>query len=170
MKSRFAYIVLAIILVILVIPYIRHAGGLGWLTSTLLIAMIPLASYYALSTDHSRADILLLLSLPFILCDAVLFFHKASYVQLMTFGFGILLYLYIIVLLLRRLLAQKTITTDMIYCAISIYLLIGIMWAGIYGFLETLMPGSFSASNGHVDFFYFSFHLIQVTIQIVITR
>lgn len=157
MKSRFAYIVLAIILVILAVPFIRHAGLLGWLASTLLIAMIPLASYYALSTGHTRAVILLLLSLPFILFDVLLFFHKGSYLQSMTFGFGVLLYLYIIVLLLKSLLAQETITTDMIYCAISIYLLIGIMWAGVYGFMETLSPGSFSATNGHVDFFYFSF-------------
>jgi len=73
------------------------------------------------------------------------------------YAFGTLLYLYIIVLLLKDLLTRKTISTDMIYCAISTYLLIGIMWAGGYALLESISPGSFSATSGHVDFIYFSF-------------
>ena len=38
MQSRFLFIVLAIMLVILITPFIRHAGAIGWLTSSLLIA------------------------------------------------------------------------------------------------------------------------------------
>jgi hypothetical protein len=157
MKSRFLYIVFAIMLVILVTPFVRHAGTLGWLTATLLIAMIPLASYYALSTDSKRAVFIIILSLPFIALDAVNLFHTNRYLPAITYGFGILLYLYIIVLLLKDLLTRKAITTDMIYCAISIYLLIGIMWAGVYGLLESVSPGSFSATSGSVDLIYFSF-------------
>ena len=157
MKSRFVYIVFAIMLVILVSPFIRPLGSLGWLTTTLLIAMIPLASYYALATDRHRAVVIILLSLPFIVLDAAQLFYKNPYLPIALYGFGVLLYLYIIILLLSNLLTRKAITTDMIYCAISIYLLIGIMWAGVYGFLESIFPGSFTSSTGSVDFMYFSF-------------
>ena len=157
MKSRFVYIVFAIMLVILVSPFIRPLGRLGWLTTTLLIAMIPLASYYALATDRHRAVVIILLSLPFILLDAAQLFYKNPYLPIALYGFGVLLYLYIIILLLSNLLTRKAITTDMIYCAISIYLLIGIMWAGVYGLLESIFPGSFTSSTGSVDFMYFSF-------------
>ena len=157
MKSRFLYIVLVIMLVILVTPFIRQAGTLGWLASSLLIAMIPLASYYALSADRKRAIILLLLSLPFVLLDAVHLFYVNPHLSVIMYAFGTLLYMYIVILLLKDLLKRTTITTDMIYCAISIYLLIGIMWAGAYGLLESLAPGSFSAPTGSVDYIYFSF-------------
>ena len=157
MKSRFLYIVLVIMLVILVMPFIRHAGALGWLTSSLLVAMIPLASYYALSADRKRAIILILLSLPFVFLDALHLFYVRDYLSVIMYSFGTLLYLYIVILLLKNLLTRETITTDMIYCAISIYLLIGIMWAGVYGLLETLAPGSFSTTSGTVDYVYFSF-------------
>jgi hypothetical protein len=157
MKSRFLYIVLVIMLVILIMPFIRHAGALGWLTSSLLIAMIPLASYYALSANRKRAIVLLLLSLPFVLLDAVHLFYVNRDLSVLMYCFGTLLYFYIVVLLLKDLLMRATITTDMIYCAISIYLLIGIMWAGVYGLLESMAPGSFSAPSGSVDYVYFSF-------------
>lgn len=157
MRSRFFYIVFAIMLVILVTPFIRHTGMIGSLCATLLIAMIPLASYYALSTDRKQAVLIILLSLPFITLDAVNLFQTNRYLTAIMYAFGTLLYLYIIVLLLKDLLTRKTISTDMIYCAISTYLLIGIMWAGGYALLESISPGSFSATSGHVDFIYFSF-------------
>jgi uncharacterized oligopeptide transporter (OPT) family protein len=157
MKSRFLYIVFAIILVILVSPFIRHEGKIGALTVTLLVAMIPLASYYALSGERQRAMTFILLSVPFIGLDAINLFRTNWYLQVVMYGFGTTLYLYIIVLLLKNLMAQKTITTNMIYCAISIYLLIGIMWAGVYSILEYVSPGSFSRTSGSVDHIYFSF-------------
>jgi len=156
MKSRFVYIVFAIILVVLINPFIRHAGTIGWLTSTLFIAMIPMASYYALSGDRKRAIIIILLSAPFVILDAINLFYAQRYFFVIMYSFGTLLYLYIIILLLKNLLSQRKITTDMIYCAISIYLLIGIMWAGVFAILESVSPGSFSVASGSLDFFYFS--------------
>ena len=144
-------------MVILVVPLIRHAGALGWLKSSLLVAMILLASYYPLSTDRKRTFVLVLLSLPFAFLDAVHLFYAGGCLSVIIYSFGTLLYLYIVILLLKNLLRLKTITTDMIYCAISIYLLIGIMWAGVYGPLESLVPGSFATSSDAVDFIYFSF-------------
>jgi len=157
MKNRFLYIVFAIILVLLVSPFIRHEGKIGSLTATLLLALIPLASYYAFSGERKRAMIIIFLSAPFVILDAINLFHTSRYIPVIMYGFGTILYLYIIVLLLKNLLAQKTVTTDMIYCAISIYLLIGIMWAGIYAILESLSPGSFSGAASSVDPIYFSF-------------
>jgi hypothetical protein len=63
MKSRFLYIVFAIMLVILVSPFIRQEGKIGALTATLLLTMIPLASYYAFSGDRMRAMIIILLGI-----------------------------------------------------------------------------------------------------------
>lgn len=157
MKSRFIYIVIAIVLVILVSPFLRQAGALGWLTSSLLVAMIPLASYYALYRDKKRAMIIIFLGAPFVLLDAVSHYYVNRYLPTIMYGFGTALYLYITILMLENLLARKKITTDMIFCAISIYLLLGVMWAGVFAVLESVSPGSLSGIPGSIDYVYFSF-------------
>ena len=156
-KGRFLYIVFAIMLVILVGPFLRLEGKIGALTATLLVTMIPLASYYTFSSERKRAMTIVFLSAPFVILDAVSLFYTNRYMPVVMYSFGTTLYMYIIVLLLKNLLSQKTVTTDMIYCAISIYLLIGIMWAGVYAILESVSPGSFSGTAGSVDPIYFSF-------------
>ena len=77
MKSRFIYIIFAIMLVLLVNPFIRPLGLIGHLISTLLLAMIPLASAFALTEDRKKAIIVLLIAAPFVILDGLnVFFHK----------------------------------------------------------------------------------------------
>ena len=157
MKSRFIYIIFAIMLVLLVNPFIRPLGLIGHLISTLLLAMIPLASAFALTEDRKKAIIVLLIAAPFVILDGLNVFFTNRPLMVVAFSFGTILYFYIVVLLVKNLLSIRVITADLIYCAISIYLLIGIMWAGIYTVLEGISPGSFSGTSGTVDLLYFSF-------------
>ncbi len=157
MKSRFIYIILSIMLVILVSPYIRYTGKTGHIITTLLAAMIPLASFYALIADRKRAIIILFLAAPFVILDGMSMFFANSYLLIAAMSFGIILYFYIVVLLVSNLLSYRVITADLIYCAISTYFLIGIMWAGIYTVLEGIYPGSFSGISEAGDLLYFSF-------------
>ena len=157
MKNRFIYIILAITLVILVNPFIRDTGKTGYFIATLFTAMIPLASYYALTEDRKRAIIILCIAAPFVIFDGFTIFLTHRYLMVVGYCFGTILYFYIVVLLVRNLLSQRVITANLIYCAISIYLLIGIMWAGIYTVLEGISPGSFSGLSKTTDLLYFSF-------------
>ena len=154
MKSRFIYIIFAIILVLLVNPFIRPLGLIGHLFSTLLLSMIPLASAYAMTEDRKKAIIVLLIAAPFVILDGLNVFFINRPLMVVAFGFGTILYFYIVVLLVIKLLSIRVITAELIFCAISIYLLIGIMWAGIYSVLEGISPGSFSETT---DLLYFSF-------------
>ena len=144
-------------LVILVSPYIRHTGPAGRLLATLLAAMIPLTSFYALTADRKRAFIILFLAAPFVILDPMSLFFSNRYLLLVALCFGTLLYFYIVVLLVRNLLSYRVITADLIYCAIATYFLIGIMWAGIYMVVEGISPGSFSGISNMSDLVYFSF-------------
>jgi hypothetical protein len=157
MKSRFIYIIFAIMLVLLVNPFIRPLGLIGHLFSTLLLAMIPFTSAYALTEDRKKAIIVLFIAAPFVILDGLNFFFTNRPLMVVAFSFGTILYFYIVVLLVKNLLSIRVITTDLIYCAISIYLLIGIMWAGIYTVLEGISPGSFSETSETPDLLYFSF-------------
>jgi hypothetical protein len=154
MKSRFIYIIFAIILVLLVNPFIRPLGLIGHLFSTLLLSMIPLASAYALTEDRKKAIIVLLIAAPFVILDGLNVFFTNRPLMIVAYSFGTILYFYIVILLVKNLLSIRVITADLIFCAISIYLLIGIMWAGIYIVLDGISPGSFSETT---DLLYFSF-------------
>ena len=157
MKSRFIYVILTIILVILVNPFIRHTGKIGYFFATILITMIPLASYHALTEERNRAIIILLIAAPFVILDGINMFFINRYLMVVAYSFGTILYFYIIVLMVIYLLSCRVITANLIYCAISAYFLIGIMWAGIYTVLEGISPGSISGISETPDLIYFSF-------------
>jgi len=157
MKSRFIYIILSIMLVILISPYIRHIGKAGHIFTTLLAAMIPLTSFYALTADRNRAIIILFLAAPFVILDGMSMFFAHRYLLIAAISFGIILYFYIVALLVNNLLSYRVVTADLIYCAISTYFLIGVMWSGIYMVLEGIYPGSFSGISEAGDLLYFSF-------------
>ncbi len=53
MNSRFIYIIFAILLVLLVNPFLRPLGLFGHLFSTLFLAMIPLSSAFALTENRT---------------------------------------------------------------------------------------------------------------------
>ena len=168
--------ILAIMLVILVTPFIRHSGNAGHLFTTLLAAMIPLTSFYALTADRKRAIIILLLAAPFVILDGMSMFFANGYLLIAAISFGVVLYFYIVVLLVNNLLSHRVITADLVYCAISTYFLIGVMWAGIYMVLEGISPGSFSGLSEAGDLLYFSFVTLttvgfgEITPQTIISK
>ena len=156
MKSRFIYIIFAIVLVLLVNPYLRTLGLPGQLFTTLIVALIPLSCAFALTANRQKSIIIFFLAAPFVLIDALNFFLGSRILTIIEYGFAIFLYFYIVLLMVKYLLSVKAVTADMIYCAISAYLLIGIGWAGIYQLVEIVSPGSFSGAPD-VDLLYFSF-------------
>ena len=176
MKSRFIYIILSIMLVIIVSPYIRSTGKTGHIITTLLAAMIPLTSFYALTADRKRAIVILFLAAPFVILDCMSMFFANGYLLISAISFGVILYFYIVVLLVNNLLSYRVITVDLIYCAISTYFLIGVMWAGIYMVLEGIYPGSFSGISEAGDLLYFSFVTLttvgfgEITPQTIISK
>jgi hypothetical protein len=157
MKSRFIYIIFAIILVLVVNPFLRPIGLFGHLFSTFLVAMIPLSSSFAFTRDKKTAIIILLLAAPFVILDGLNYFFPHRLLMIIAFSFATILYFYIIILLTKCLLAIKVVTADLVFCAISIYLLIGVGWGGVYAIVEGISPGSFSVALGSEDLLYFSF-------------
>jgi len=156
MKSRFIYIILAIMLVLLLNPYLQTLGLIGKLLSTLILALIPLSCAFALTRQRKKAIFILLVAAPFVIIDALNFFFTSHLLLIINLGLGIFLYFYISFLMVKHLLSIRAVTADMIYSAVSIYFLIGIGWAGIYDLLEFISPGSFTGQS-ETDLLYFSF-------------
>jgi len=79
MKSRFLYIIFAIMLVLLLNPFLRPLGLFGHLISTLLVAMIPLSSTLALTENRKTVIIILLIAVPIVMLDGLNFFSKTTF-------------------------------------------------------------------------------------------
>jgi hypothetical protein len=71
MDSRFIYMIFAIMLVLMVNPFIRPLGLVGHITSTLFIAMTPLSCALALTQDRKKAIMILLIATPFVVLDGL---------------------------------------------------------------------------------------------------
>ncbi|WP_241648128.1 potassium channel family protein [Methanoculleus taiwanensis] len=78
---------------------------------------------------------------------------------------SLIFYTHTTIIILTVVLRSRAITTDTIYGAICVYLLIGLTYANGYTFIETMNPGSFYASAVHEpggrlafpDLLYYSF-------------
>ncbi len=157
MNSRFIHIILAIMLVLLVFPFIRPLGLTGHLVSALFVALIPLSSVYALTGDKKTTMVIFLFATPFVVLDALIYFFPSRLLLVVAYSCASFLYFYIVFLLVKNLLSITVVTSDLIYCAIATFLLIGIGWAGVYTVVEAVSPGSFSAETETGDLLYFSF-------------
>jgi hypothetical protein len=79
-----------------------------------------------------------------------------------THGFAVFFIAYAIWVILRFILNQNRITSDIIYASVVVYLLIGLLWALLYAIFNFFYPGSFSAQDLPIDeqtlmFAYYSF-------------
>ena len=109
------------------------------LLSTLgMIAFV--AGGYAACTSQRSLVILIALAVPWILSEW--FFPDSQIVYLSLFFF-----FYLIVLLVRMIVRATEITSNTLYCAVCVYLLLGIFWATLYGFVNELFPGSIFAGS-----------------------
>jgi hypothetical protein len=53
-----------------------------------------------------------------------------------------LFFIFVTATIFEHILKTEEVTTDTLYGAVCVYLLLGIMWASIYGFLEYITPGA----------------------------
>ena len=121
--------------------------------------VVFVAGGYAACTNKRSLVILLVLAVPWILAE---WFFPSSQIVYLSFFF----FFYLIVLLLRMLVAADEITSNTLYGAVCVYLLLGMLWATLYGFINEMFPGSIfsgmlpDAYHHHKEineFLYFSY-------------
>ena len=121
--------------------------------------IVFVAGGYAACTNERSLIILLGLAVPWMFCE---WFFPESMIVYLSFFF----FFYLIVLLFRMILKSDEITSNTLYGAVCIYLLLGILWATLYGFVNEVFPGSIfsgmlpDAYHHHKEineFLYFSY-------------
>ena len=126
----------------------------------ILATAVVLAFAYAASERRRDLAIALLLAVPAVVMRWTDVFEHGRIFDMVSLGITLTFYVYAGVLVLQRVMRTEKVTVDEIYGALSVYILIGIMWGMLYRIVEQLVPDSFRSVTGEIvpwDLVYFSF-------------
>jgi Ion channel len=163
-KGKFAYLFFAQVLLLVLFPYMEKPG-LPMILFRLLGALAFFAAVYAVSESRAQWIIALVLALPAGVLNVMFVFRSDPLIAVPTLVSSILFLGFTLLSILRAVLRSEKVTHDTIYGAISVYLLMAILWGVAYLLLETLQPGALSIDttrhpNHRVDWsdcMFFSF-------------
>lgn len=149
-RGRFLFLLVSLLLLLLLTPLL---GGIVQVRVVLDIffSFILLSGTNAVSQQKRGVLIAALLALPMLLSTWLSHIVSSTYLQLGGTCFGLLFFGFVIVAILRFILGQHHITFDVIFAAIVVYLLLGVLWSLIYSLLELLHPGSFNLAKGQLQ-------------------
>jgi Ion channel len=124
-------------------PYLERPGW-PMVLFRLLGAAIFLSAIYAVATQRRNWIIALVLAGPAAALHVMVVFRSDPWLVAPTAVFTVLFLAFTIVSLLRPVIAARRVTTDTIYGAVSVYLLMALAWGTAYFLLATLQPGAIS--------------------------
>lgn len=109
--------------------------------------LLVLSSIYAIDGQKSIIITSLFLLIPSIYFDSLSFqYHSLSYMML-AYGFSLVFTMLAIVVLMRKIVRAVLVNAELIFGALLVYLLSGVLWSKFY-FIENMMkPGSFHGAG-----------------------
>jgi hypothetical protein len=136
---------MASILLLLILSAILEGHKYGYLVINTASTIVFILGVYTAGRNKRNVLILILLGLPWFLSEWI--FTQSSE----TIFASILFFLFITGVITDHILRSKEVSADTLYGAVCVYLLLGLLWASIYGFLEYISPGIvFVANNSDV--------------------
>lgn len=169
-RGKFFYLFIAQVLLVVLFPYLTKPG-LSLSVFRFLAAAAFIAAIYAVSEKRAQWIVALTLALPAAVLNSLYPFRPYVSVAVLSLIFTILFLVFTLVTLLRAVLRSETVTLDTIYGAISVYLLMAMVWGTAFMLLVTLQPGTLAMDsarhpNHAIDWFdcmYYSFVTLTST-------
>ena len=159
--GRFLFLLVSLVLYLFVIPIVDEVIHLKFLLD-IFFSLVLVAAVYAVSVRVMGLVIGLFLAAPMLVSVWLAHLVTLKSVTVAAQFFTIAFMAYCILVFLRFILVQKKITPNIIYAAIVVYLLLGLMWALLYSLMHVLEPGSFHygelpIGSDMIYFVYYSF-------------
>lgn len=137
---------LAVAIIFFIIPLFEKNFCTHLILQCSFILLI-LSTGYAIEGERSILITGLFSLIPFIYFDFLSFHHHSLTYMVIAYGFSFVFLLFAIIVLMRKILCACLVNTDLIFGALMVYLLSGILWASFY-FIENIMsPGSFQGAG-----------------------
>ena len=158
--GRFSLLLVSVILTFALRPFLEGFLKINILTDVFM-SVIILSAIYTVSEKRGTFLIALALAFPVLILKWLSYMVSSPSAMLLEDIFGTLFTAYLLIFILSFISRQTEVTGEVIMAALCGYFFLGLMWASIYLFLESMQPGSFQiARNGmgdHTHFIYFSF-------------
>ena len=160
-ENRFLIMLLMLFGLMLFHPLLSYVINISFLVN-IITSFIFLSGIFAVSTKKYQPIIASLLALPVLVLMWASFFVDIGELELVKNLFAMLFMLHMVFLFLRHFFRQDKITREVIFGALAVYLLWGLMWTYGYSLLDHLLPGSFNYPDTFVrlefdSLNYFSF-------------
>ncbi len=166
MKGKIKYLTFSMAFLIVLYPFLL-GGKIQLIILNFLISLVCVLAVYAVGHNRKNLVIAAAFGLPWFLLNWIMLFNPppSPIMESVTQFFLILLYGFTAAIIFIFVLKSEKVTEDVLFGAVSIYLLIGGVFSGIYTIIDRLMPGAFYINplDGAVgtaagpDFLYYSF-------------
>lgn len=166
-RSKSLQLLVSLLLILILGPFLSN-GLISTAILNFFFTMILVSGLYAVSEDRRHLMTGLLIGVPTLLASWVVLLLQDPFLNSAIFLVWTIFDAIVAYDILRHVLQHPEVSLDTIYGAVSVYLLIGIIFGAMYVFLEGLNPGSFIASSQvnpdgvftFPELFYFSFTTI----------
>jgi hypothetical protein len=129
------------IIILLILSAILEGHKYGYLVINIASTIVFVLGIYAAGRNKRSVIILIILGLPWFLSEWI--FTKSPE----TIFASVLFFLFITGTITDHILHSEKVSTDTLYGAVCVFLLLGLLWASIYGFLEYVSPGIIFVNN-----------------------
>ena len=147
-RGRFTALLLALISLVVATPLVEQVGGVPWIVLDILFTAMILALLYAMSAEPHFPILAMVLALPALGTRWGLRVTANEAFVVASFGLQIAFLAVSMGVVLLEILRSERVTTDTVLGGISVYLLIGITFAMLYGLIDYLDPAAFSLPSG----------------------
>jgi len=142
MKGRFLFLLISLLFMCFFYPFIPR-GISRFLTVDITFLFILLSGIYAISEKKALFIISLVLALTGFGSRVLNYFLMSASLQLLGFFIYLIFFILMAVVILANIGKSKKVTTETIYGAVCVYLLLGIIWTELFSIVEMIEPGSF---------------------------
>ncbi|MFC1819137.1 potassium channel family protein [Thermodesulfobacteriota bacterium] len=144
-QTRFLLLLVSLMALMVLEPLLYDRTRIKFLID-IFFTVILFTSIYAVSEKRGTTLVAILLALPKLGTTWANNFVPHPLLYFLDSLFGIIFIGYIIILILRHIFRQEDVSSETIYGAIVVYILLGLMWVFLYNITEILYPGSFSVA------------------------
>jgi hypothetical protein len=161
---RFFLLFLFLLSALILYPY-AEGSRVGYYALRVLGSAAILVSVYAVSFRRSLLIFALILAIPALVQHLKLPEPNPSSISIMNIVLSFVFDVFVVVVIFRRVFAREQATSETVFGALCIYLLIGFSFASVYGLVATFQPNAFYLdphTNLHTvpnrfDFVYYSY-------------
>jgi hypothetical protein len=140
--GRSVYLLVSLLILVAIAPWLteRPVGRGLW---ELLLTLVTVSTIHMVGIKRSQALISVLLAVPTLASLWLRQLVPAVRLSQVALALLTVFLFYTTVMVLLRVFAEETVTTDTLSAALCVYLLMGYVWGSLYGLMYLSRPGGF---------------------------